>query len=46
MPRQKNNFLNAKPVSKMGGGSGGVRKPSKPYKKPSASSKPKPKPKQ
>jgi hypothetical protein len=36
MPRQKNNFLNAKPVSKMGGGSGGVRKPNKPYSKPPA----------
>ena len=33
MPRTKNNFLNAKPVSKMGGKSGGVRKPNKPYPK-------------
>ena len=32
----KNNFLNAKPVSKLGGKSGGVRKPSKPYAKPPA----------
>lgn len=38
MARTKNNFLNAKPVSKMGGGSGGVRKPSKPYSKPSSTS--------
>ena len=38
MARTKNNFLNAKPVSKMGGGSGGVRKPSKPYQKPPAKS--------
>ena len=44
MPRKKNNFLNAKPVSKVGGKTGGVRNPSKPYAKPSASSKPKPKP--
>lgn len=38
MATRKNNFLNAKPVSKMGGGSGGVRKPSKPYQKPSSTS--------
>ena len=38
MATRKNNFLNAKPVSKMGGGSGGVRKPSKPYSKPPAKS--------
>ena len=43
MPRTKNNFLNAKPVSKMGGKSGGVRKPSKPYSKPPTSKKAKPK---
>jgi len=36
MAKTKNNFLNAKPVSKMGGTSGGVRKPSKPYSKPPA----------
>lgn len=36
MASTKNNFLNAKPVSKMGGKSGGVRKPSKPYAKPPA----------
>jgi len=38
MATRKNNFLNAKPVSKMGGKSGGVRKPSKPYSKPSSTS--------
>lgn len=43
MARTKNNFLNAKPVSKMGGGSGGVRKPSKPYSKPPAGKKVTPK---
>ncbi|QPD06471.1 hypothetical protein [Synechococcus phage S-SRP01] len=43
MARTKNNFLNAKPVSKMGGGSGGVRKPSKPYSKPPAAKKATPK---
>jgi hypothetical protein len=36
MASTKNNFLNAKPVSKLGGKSGGVRKPSKPYAKPPA----------
>lgn len=36
MASTKNNFLNAKPVSKLGGKSGGVRKPNKPYNKPPA----------
>ena len=38
MATRKNNFLNAKPVSRMGGGSGGVRKPSKPYASPASTS--------
>lgn len=34
MPAQKNTWLNAKPVTRTGGSSGGVRNPKKPYKKP------------
>jgi len=33
MATQKNNWLNAKPVTRTGGKSGGVRKPNKPYSK-------------
>jgi hypothetical protein len=36
MATQKNNWLNAKPVTRTGGKSGGVRKPNKPYSKPPA----------
>lgn len=42
MPARKNEWLNAKPMTKIGGKSGGVRNPKKPYKKPTkpASEKP------
>ena len=42
MPARKNEWLNAKPMTKTGGKSGGVRNPKKPYKKPAkpASEKP------
>jgi hypothetical protein len=38
MATRKNNWLNAKPVTKAGGKSGGARNPAKPYNKPAATS--------
>ena len=42
MATRKNNWLNAKPVTRIGGKSGGARNPAKPYSKPPAKPKPKP----
>ena len=42
MATRKNNWLNAKPVTRTGGKSGGARNPAKPYSKPPAKPKPKP----
>lgn len=38
MATRKNNWLNAKPVTKAGGKSGGARNPAKPYNKPASTS--------
>jgi hypothetical protein len=38
MATRKNNWLNAKPVTKAGGSSGGTRNPAKPYNKPASTS--------